>query len=121
MQQPGGEAVLDAIVEALSQLDVRAVVTTGVDPDGLDLPELPAHVEVRRFADQFLNAEQVARTGAGTALIGEDQTSDRIAVTIEDVLTGAYDAAVQRIATDALDMPSLADGVWQLEALATSH
>lgn len=159
MREPGGAAVLEAIVGALSQLDVRAVITTGVDPGGLDLPRLPEHVEVRRFADhheiipesrvvithggagtvqdallmgrpmvvlpqfadQFFNAERVAQTGVGTALVGDDQTSDRIAASIKDVLTGAHDAAVQRMATEAEEVQSLAEVLPQLQALARSR
>lgn len=159
MHEPRGAAVLAAIVGALSLLEVRAVVTTKVDPGELVLPLLPDHVEVRRFADhrqiipesrvvvthggagtvqdallmgrpmvilpqfadQFFNAERVAQTGVGTALVGDDQTSDRIAASVTDVLAGAYDAAVQRIATEAEEMESLADLLPQLQALARSR
>ncbi len=159
MREPPGAAVLEAIVGALSQLDVRAVITTGVDPGSLDLPRLPEHVEVRRFADhrqiipesravvthggagtvqdallmgrpmvvlpqfadQFFNAERGAQTGVGTTLVGDDQSSDRIAAAIKDVLTGAYDAAVEQMATEADEMQSLVDGLPQLQALARSR
>jgi UDP:flavonoid glycosyltransferase YjiC (YdhE family) len=159
MHEPRGAAVLEAIVGALSQLEVQAVITTGVDPGGLNLPRLPDHVEVRRFADhhqvipesravvthggagtvqdallmgrpmvivpqfadQFFNAERVAQTGVGTTLVGDDQTSDRIAASVRDVLSGAYDAAVQRMATEADEVRSLADGLRQLQALARSR
>lgn len=159
MREPRGAPVLEAIVGALSQLDVHAVITTGVDPDGLELPPLPDHVEVRRFADhhqvipesravvthggagtvqdallmgrpmvilpqfadQFFNAERVAQTGVGTALVDDDQTSDRIAAAVTDVVAGAYDAAVQRIATEAEEMESLADQLPRLQALVRSR
>lgn len=78
-------------------------------------------VVLPQFADQFFNAERVAQTGVGTTLVGDDQTSDRIAASVSDVLTGAYDAAVQRIATEADEMQSLADQLPQLQALARSR
>ncbi|MDP8928468.1 MAG: glycosyltransferase [Actinomycetota bacterium] len=159
MQEPGGAAVLEAILEALSQLEVRAVVTTGVDVGHLDLPKLPDHVELRRFvdhhqiipasravvthggagtvqdallmgrpmivlpqfADQFLNAERIEEVGVGTALVGGDQTSDRIVNALGDVLAGKFDPVAQRIAADAREMPSWADVPRKLQALARRH
>ncbi|MBW3658581.1 MAG: glycosyltransferase [Actinobacteria bacterium] len=156
MQEPRGRAVLDAILAALAGLDVRAVVTTGVEVDEADVPALPDHVEVRafadhrriipearavvthggagtvqdallmgrpmivlpQFADQFHNAQRVAELGLGVSLVGEEQTSERIAAALTRVRAGTYDAAVRRLASEAQAMPGLEEAVPRLEALA---
>lgn len=155
MQNPGGSAVLAAIVDALSQLDARGIVTTGVDNYGVELASLPDDIEVRRFAehreiipwspvvvthggagtvqdallmgrpmvvlphfaDQFHNAARVDEDGFGTALVGNEQTADRIAQRVADTLTGRFDAPSQRIASQAHHLPTLEEHVPRLEAL----
>lgn len=71
LRNPGGMRVVQAIIEALSDLDVRALITTGIDPDELELPVLPAHIEVRRFADhrQTIPASRIVVTHAGSGTV----------------------------------------------------
>jgi UDP:flavonoid glycosyltransferase YjiC (YdhE family) len=70
MKHPMGRGLLEAIIGALSGLEVRALVTSGVEPDELGLSAIPDHVEVRRFADhrQVIPASRavVTHAGAGT-------------------------------------------------------
>jgi len=66
----GGPRLLRTILEALADLELAAVVTTGVDPAEIGLPATPPSIEVRKFVShsQVIPSSRAVIThgGAGT-------------------------------------------------------
>lgn len=66
----GGPPLMRRIIAVLGQADAGAVVTTGIDPDDVDLGEVPAGCRVARFVahDEVIPASRAVIThgGAGT-------------------------------------------------------
>ena len=132
-------------LEAVRELNVNVIATTGGDLDPADLGPQPAHVAMARFvpqalvlrgvdavvchcgsgtmlgalaegrpvvalpmaADQFANAEQVVRAGAGLAVPADGRTPEAIRSAIEQVLeTPSFAQAAHALQAEIAAMPS---------------
>lgn len=155
--EQGQADLLQRCADAVAQLPVRAIVTTGpsIDPAsvrvgantqvvtyvphadllastslvithaglGTTMAALGSGVPmvcVPMGRDQFFNAEQVARLGAGQMLM-PDADVDAIALAAREVLAdGAYQDAAKRMATTIAGYGGAADAVSALERISSA-
>ena len=145
------------VLEAVREMEVNVIATTGTDLDPAVFGPQPAHVAMARFlpqalvlrqvdavvchagsgtmlgalaegrpivalpkaADQFANAEQIVRTGAGMAVRPEERTVETIRSAIEQVLdTLTCAQAAYALQAEIAAMPSAEQRVAELAELA---
>jgi MGT family glycosyltransferase len=133
------------VLDAVRELQVNVIATTGSDLDPADFGPQPSHIAMARFvpqalllrhvdavvchcgsgtmlgalaegrpivalpmaADQFANAEQLARAGAGLVVPPEERTPDAIRGAIEQVLgTLTFAQAAYALQAEIAAMPS---------------
>ena len=122
--QPAHVVLERYLPQALVLPRVDAVVSHGGSGTTLGaLAEAKPMVILPMAADQFINADQVVRTGSGLALPPVARTPDRIREAIEQVLTyPSYAAAARVLQREILTMPPaemvLADLVDRVSAVA---
>jgi UDP:flavonoid glycosyltransferase YjiC (YdhE family) len=141
------------VLQAVREMEVNVVATTGSDLDPAELGPQPSHIAMARFvpqalvlrhvdavvchcgsgtmlgalaqgrpivalpvaADQFANAEQVVRTGAGLSVPAEARTPDTIRSAIERVLdTLTFAQAAYALQAEIAAMPSAEQRVAEL-------
>ena len=132
-------------LEAVREMEVNVLATTGHDLDPVQFGPQPSHVAIARFipqalvlrqvdavvchcgsgtmlgalaegrpivalpmaADQFANAEQIVRTGAGLAVPPEERTPEAIRGAVEQVLdTLGFAQAAYALQAEIAAMPS---------------
>ena len=144
-------------LEAVREMEVNVIATTGTDLDPAVFGPQPAHIAMAQFlpqalvlrhvdavvchagsgtmlgalaegrpivalpmaADQFANAEQIVRTGAGIAVLPGERTPDAIRSSIEQVLdTLSFAQAAYALQAEIAAMPSAEQRVAELAELA---
>lgn len=107
------------VLEAVRDLPVNVIATTGADLDPESLGAQPPHVALPMAADQFANAEQLVRTGAGLAVLPGDRTPETIRAAITRVLDDlGFAQAAYALQTEIAAMPSAEQRAAELTALA---
>ena len=146
-------------LEAVHDLQVNVLATTGSDLDPAEFGPQPSHIALARFipqalvlrhvdavvchggsgtmlgalaegrpivalpvaADQFANAEQIVRTGAGLAVQPEVRTPDAIRRAVEQVLdTPGFAQAAYALQAEIAAMPSAEQRVAELVERASA-
>jgi UDP:flavonoid glycosyltransferase YjiC (YdhE family) len=148
------------VLEAVQEMKINVIATTGIDLDPAALGPQPSHVGLARFlpqalvlrqvdavvchagsgtmlgalaegrpivalpmaADQFANAEQIVRTGAGVAVPPDARTPDSIRSAIEQVLGGlGFVQAAYGLQAEIAAMPSADQRLAELADRAGVH
>jgi UDP:flavonoid glycosyltransferase YjiC (YdhE family) len=147
-------------LEAVREMQVNVLATTGPDLDPAVFGPQPAHIAMARFlpqavvlpqvdavvchagsgtmlgalaegrpivalptaADQFANAEQIVRTGAGVAVPPDARTADTVRSAIEQVLDiPGFAQAAYAVQTEIAAMPSAEQRLAELADRAGVH